>query len=410
MTRATDTTPAISSEVEIRILATGSGLLESLGRVIEAVPEAPQGPQALATLMNIDKVLASRLLRALRSADEMSALHRFPGPAPLRRVLKSASRLGVDPALLASAEDAIEKYAVLIRDELGDRGALDAIVSAWVPEARRDFEIRAKQSAFKAMSQLKGVRADAILATAILHPSEDGEHLDLVWLSGLFGLTRIRPGAAVKLATRRLVRDTDDRHPMSLDGRPIEAFRDAVLEPFSSSPAPEVGVHRAGEVVQYTLDGGGFGPSDAHSFVLAEVNRSEVRRYAQPGEDRKRFVFAEASQPTKVLQFDAILHRDVFPGSEPRLKVYDTAMEGVADVNDRARDLDRMDILESIEPLSESVERIGSSAVPRYGSLIRHVIEQLGWDRSAFRSYRCRIDYPVYGSQIAMCFDPPRRG
>ena len=31
----------------------------------------------------------------------------------------------------------------------------------------------------------------------------------------------------------------------------------------------------------------------------------------------------------------------------------------------------------------------------------------LGWDDRAFRGYRCAIDYPVYGSQVSLAFDPP---
>ncbi|USN99781.1 MAG: hypothetical protein H6810_03735 [Phycisphaeraceae bacterium] len=410
MPEPAETTRLADSEIEIRIIQTGSDLVESLGRVLSAVPDSPQGPQALAKRINVDKVLASRLLRAVKSSDEMSALHRFPGPEPLRRVLKGASKVGVDAGLIDSAERAIDRFAGLIRDDLGDRGALDAIISAWVPEARRDFEIRWKQSAYKAMSQLKGVRADATLATAIIHPSSDGEHLDVVWLSGLIGLQRLRPGALVKLATRRFIANGDGRRPLSLDGREIDGYADAAVEAFSSTPMPRMEVHRVGEVMHYTLDADGFGPKSSQDLVLAEVNLAEMRRYLRPEEDRQGFFFAESAQPTKVLQFDAILHDDVYPGSEPRLHVYDTALDGVADVNDPSRDLDRLELLESVEPLGRTVDRIGSSVIPRYGTLIRHVFDQLGWERSAFRVHRSRIDYPVYGSQVAMCFDPPRRG
>jgi hypothetical protein len=39
--------------------------------------------------------------------------------------------------------------------------------------------------------------------------------------------------------------------------------------------------------------------------------------------------------------------------------------------------------------------------------LIRDVCRRLRWDEMAFRGYRCRVDYPIYGSQIAMAFKPP---
>lgn len=397
----------VNADIEVKILSTGSALMLSLGAVLGAMPEPPQGPQELAKRISVDKVLASRLLRAVHSSDEMSALHRFPGPAPLRRVLRGASKLGVDPTLIAEAERAIDGFDALIRNDLGDRGALDAIVAAWVPEARRNFELRSKQAAYRAMSQLRGVRADAILATAILAPSDDGEHIDIVWLSGIIGLQRLRPGAGVKLATRRFHAPESGRRPFGLDGRELDGLDDAVVVPFSSEPPPKVVVRRTGEVVQYTLGSDAFGPGSSQDLVVAEVNRREIKRYAQPGEHRKRFIFGEVSQPTDVIQVDAIVHQGVFPCASPSLVMYDTAMEGVADVNDRARDLDRLDMLESIERLGPTVERIGSSAIPMYGKLVHHALRELGWDPTVFRGYRCAIDYPVYGSQIAMCFDPP---
>ena len=395
-------------DLEVRIIRTGSDLVESLGRVLDAVPGSPQGPQALARQINIDKVLASRVLRAVKSSDAMSALHRFPGPDPLRRVLAEASKQGVEPSLISDAARAVDRFAGLIRDELGDRGALDAIVSAWVPEARRDFETRWKQSAFKAMSQLKGVRADTILATALIRPSADGEHLDLVWVSGLFGLQRLRPGASVKLATRRMSPDAAGRRPMSLDGTALDGLHDSVLKEFSSSPVPQIGVHRTDEVVHYTLDSRGFGPGATRDLALAEANFNELPKRYDTGDNRQGFVFAEVPLPSKVLQLDAIIHHDVFPGSDPRLRIYDTAMEGVADVNDRARDLDLLDMIESIESLGHTAERIGSSTVPRYGALLSQVFGKLDWNPREFRVYRARIDYPIYGSQISMCFDLPR--
>lgn len=410
MSDLNSSTQAEPSDIEIRIFQIGSCLMDSLGRVLDAIPDTPQGPQALARHINVDKVLASRLLRAVRSPDEMAALHRFPGPEPLRRVLRGASKVGVDAALIASAEDAVDRFACLIRDDLGDRGALDAIVSAWVPEARREFELRSKQTAFKAMSQLKGARADAILATAIIHPAADDGRLDLVWLSGVSGLQRLRPGAAVKLATRRMIPEDSDRRPFALDGKPVDGLHESVLDEFSGNPSPHIDTHHAGEVVHYTLGPAEFGPRHAQDIVIAEVNRSEMPSSIPKDQDRRAFFFAETSIPAKVLQFDAIVHRDVYPGSDPRLRIYDTASEGVADVNDHGRDMDQLDVLESIEPLGATVGRIGSSSIPRYGSLIRHVFDRVQWDRDAFRIFRCRIDYPIYGSQIAMCFDPPRHG
>ena len=45
--------------------------------------------------------------------------------------------------------------------------------------------------------------------------------------------------------------------------------------------------------------------------------------------------------------------------------------------------------------------------IPNYVEMVRHVFDRMGWDERTFRGYRVRIDFPIYGSQVAMAFDPP---
>lgn len=405
--RAT-TTNGKEDHLEVRIVRAGEGLLTGLAAVLEGMPDPPRGPQALAKRLGIDKVLASRVLAAVRSADPLFVVHRSPGPEPLRRTIDAAGKQGVDRGLVAAAREAVDAFERLIRDEVGDRSSLDAIVAAWLPEARREFELRRKQSAFKAMSHLKGTMARTIMATVLLAPSEsDPERLDVVWLNGLLGIVRLRPGAAVKVVTRRMASEPGGRSPLSLGGEPVEDVRRAQLEEFCSDPPPELTVERAGESVHYSLGGTGYGPRSAVDLVMGEVNRAEMRRSVPTGSGRKGYVFAEVSIPAERLQLDVFLHRDVYPGANPAVRVYDTSFEGVADANNRARDIDLLDVLETAESLGEGLGSARSSDVPRYQELIRHALGRLGWGEGAFRGYRCGVEYPIYGSQVVMLFDPP---
>ena len=45
--------------------------------------------------------------------------------------------------------------------------------------------------------------------------------------------------------------------------------------------------------------------------------------------------------------------------------------------------------------------------VPRYAQMGRYVFERVGWDGDRFDVYRCRVEYPVMPSSVAMCFDLP---
>lgn len=397
--------------LEVRIARTGDELLACLSRVLEQVPGSEAGPQRLAGELGVDKVLASRILKAVRSPDAMSAMHRAPGPEPLRRVLRASAKLGVPAADLAAAHAAVDQFEALIRAEFGDRSALEAILSAWVPEARREFELRRKQAAFRAMSQLKGAQAGVFAEAAIFWPSKDTGHIDVVWLKAVVGLRRLRPDAAVKFTSQRSVETPGARRPLTLSGEPVESVANAVVPEFCTEPTPELRAEIAGESIHYVVDGVGLG--SAVNLVTCEVNRAELPRYIPTSRGRRAWASSDVAICSKRLQLDVLVHHDVFPGEDPDLRVYDTAVLGTADRNDPARDIDLFDLLETVEPLGVGLTRFGSSDVPHYRRMLGRICDAMGYDGAHLRGYRVSTDYPLYGSQYAMSFrttDPPAAG
>ncbi|MHC4946572.1 MAG: hypothetical protein ACYTG7_26490 [Planctomycetota bacterium] len=404
------TSEEYTATIEKRFSAVGEELAGSLLAAINVIPKSPQGPAELARILGIDKVLASRVLKAANNRDPIASLHLMPGPEPLRRFIRASGKRGVPQLLQNNALKAVDSFEILIRDEAGDRIALDAIISAWLPEARAEFELRRKQAAFRATSQLKGSAGNLSGATSILHPSYDGKHIDIVWLFGVLGLQRLRPGSPVKFTSRRFSKEEDSpRLPKTLEGVPVEGLEGLRLDEFCSTPPAKLDVLRVGDVVHYSLADNGFGPRSAADLVFAEANFDEMDRYIPSDKARKRHVFAEISVPVKTLVFDALIHRDIFPNLDPSLVIYDTSLEGVADINDPTRDIDRMAMLETIQHLGWGIDKFRSRDYPRYVDLLRTVCERIGWDGAQFRGYRCRIDYPIYGSQVAMTWDstPP---
>lgn len=402
------TTETGQATLEQRVERVGEELGQAFAAVIAAVPGGPHGTVELARRLDIDKVLSSRILKAARSRTPMAVAHLMPGPDPLRRVLRGAAGQRVPGELIERAERAVRRFEQLIRSEAGDRSGLDTIIAAWLPSARAEFEVRRKQAAFKAMSQIKGVMAQTNLSAVVVAPSHDNPaRLDVIWVFGLLGLHRLRPGASVKLATRRIASPDGPRHPRTLEDHPVADLSGLLLNRFCSRPLPAFDVVESGDVVHYTLAGDGFGPRSAVDFVLAESNRAEIPRSVPAGSGRRAYFFAEVSTPSRRLQYDVLVHDDVYPGAEPELILYDTAFEGVANVNDRGRDIDRLDMGESIQLLGRGSSRWPSPEVPNYADLLGEVFARLGWSPDSFRGYRSRIDYPIYGTQVTMTFVPP---
>lgn len=382
--------------------------MAGLTGVLKYVPGNDAGPQRLASELGVDTVLASRLLKAVRSPDSMSMIHRTPGPEPLRRVLKASAKHGVPADVLAAAHGAVDAFEHLIDSAAGDRSSLEAILSAWVPEARREFELRRKQAAFRAISQLKGVQANVFAETAIFAPSADGQHCDVVWIKAVSGLSRLRPAAVVKFTSKRGVEEPNQRRPLALTGEPIDSVRNAVVPEFCTSPTPELTAQIVGEQTHYLLEGVQLG--DSVQLMTCEVNRSEIPRYVPTSRGRRAWASSDLAIPSQRFQFDLIVHHDLFPGEHPDLRTYDTAIRGTADRNDPARDIDQFDLLESVENLGTGFARFASSDVPRYRQMLEHICAKLSFNPAKFRGYRVASDYPLYGSQYTLSFrttDPP---
>lgn len=406
-----------AAPLEVQIAAAGERLLRGLGPLVDAVAGSggERGPVAVSKRLKLDKVLASRLLRAIDSNDPMAAMHRMPGPEPLRRVLKACEKLGVNPAVLTAAREAVDGFDELIRTELGDRSALDTVVSAWVPEARRAFELRRKQAAFRAVSELRGVRTETLLSAVLLAPSREREdRIDVVWISWLLGLQRLRPAATVKIVSRRLghppagAAGGTDRRALTLGGRPLEEDPASVcVDEFCSSPLPSLDVQRRGEVAHVMLAGRAFGPASVIDLAVAEWSPEDLPRRvpALPsGRERRAYVFSEVSTPAMRSIFDVFVDRALWAEQTPRLDVYDTSFEGVANVNDPSRDVDRLDLAEKLETLGEGIDRARASGVARYVELLTHVCGRTGMDARRLRGFRSTIDYPLYGSQPTVSF------
>jgi hypothetical protein len=108
--------------------------------------------------------------------------------------------------------------------------------------------------------------------------------------------------------------------------------------------------------------------------------------------------------PCRLFIFDALLHEDIFPAQHPTLTIYRTA--GAISTGPASRaEMDRLDVLESIQSLGQGIARFRSPDTPAYQDLLRYACEQRGWDSELLRGYRCRIEYPMYSSEIVMGFD-----
>lgn len=399
----------LREEVEVA----GTALAEAYSALLGSIPGRQAGPQALSNLLGITVVTASRLLRAIDQANPIAVIEQIPGAIPLRRTLAAAAEKGAPKERVRKAELAVDGFEELIRKNAGHRSGLNAMLTDWLPQSRREFELRRRQAAFKAISELRGVSCELDLATLVLHPSQEDGLIDLLSIQGSFGLDRIRPDSTVQFGTVRAPGEDQESllakrgggqpTPRTLDGQPAsDGFHSVRLDEFCSlAPAP-LEAQRHGMDIQYTLGHTGFGPESSVDLVMAEVNLGELRHVELDDSKSRPYFFQIPAAPSRAMLFDLLIHRDLYPDSEPELLIYDTSINGPAKAGAPERAIDLMRHSEQLEFLDYRPSRLRFSGFPRYLELLDYSLSKLGWDAESFRAYRLHMTYPLHATQACM--------
>ncbi len=391
--------------LEERIGSVGSNLSQAIDRLLLALPDMPTHPRDISRSLGVSKDLSSKLLIAIRQRDPLAAAHYMPGPEALRKVLHAASTRPVASDVVDQLSAAVQAFEDLMQSEAGSRDALDAMISAWLPEARARFEMINRQAASKAMANIKGLTMQTSMHTTLVHPSEQGDKHDVINIFGLVGLRRVRPGTPIRISTSMAGPGAEDQRALTIDGEPVDVHSaDTLLAEFCSQPLPRIRTQKFGPFIYYFVESNRVGLGSAADLFFAEYASQFMDKFNPPPALRASFS-APVEIPTRQLVFDVFLHRDVWPGVEPELSIYDTALYGEVNINDRHRDIDQLDLLDSITPLDSGMTSCRVSSIPRYTYMLNHACQRRGWNPDAFRGYRCQTQYPVYGSQVIMAFD-----
>lgn len=353
----------------------------------------------------MNKDIASRFMAALAKRDPMAVVYYMPGVESLRRLSRGARSRSGDAEAIKAFDLAISAFEEFLEDELGGRHALDAMASAWLPEARERFESASRQMAYRAAANLRGLEAETLINATLFHPGDDPDRYDSVDIQGMIGVQRLRPAVPLMIATFDHRDDTAGRPTLTLDGRPIrgDGSAEGFLPQFGRGGSPGLKIVRAGSSTFYQLTAEGLGTGTASDLFFGQYSAGLFRKWARhPGDIAAHMEAVEV--PSQRLVMDLLLHPDVWPGLEPELMFYNTCVRGVALPYDRSRDNDRVDLLDSVRYLGKGLEYCRIAAVPKYRELLQWACERRGWDPGCFRVYRCDSRYPVFGVQYTMAF------
>lgn len=395
----------------------GGAIRSTLEQLVLAISGPTPRPSHLITNLGLDKTIAGRIIQTVRSTDPLKALSRSPSPLGLEmfiRASEGAGSAGAGPRreAIERAQEAVVRFERLLSRFPRGRAGLEAAISGWLPEAREQGERAARQAAFKSMSFLLGYQSEVTLGCTLLRPSADGQAVDVAYVSGQYGLRRLRVGEPLSVSGTRYYPlgqpGAAKTNPTTLDGRPLDE-RSCLLTEFCEPGVPRLDVVYTHDQRLFVLPADEPGLNEPVTVVLGHATRGSWARYASP-QLREEWQTMLSRCPTRVFLNDTFLHEDVYPGVEPLVT---THIVGMSPLPARERGpgfpLDEVHLSKEVGWVRGDLDNIGTGEIPRHPELIASMFERLGEDPRKYRTHRLRMSYPVSAIVATRWFTLPER-
>jgi len=355
-----------------------------------------------------------KVFKAISAPGDLSVGLHLPGIIALRSFLKLAQRAGVREPAVSAAVHATEAFNDLVATHADDRNTFDSMISALVvSEDAANINFQHRRATTRGQAHLFGLQARAHLKCLLIQPSPgDPNLLDLANLTGFVSLRQWRPTQTPIVLTPAYT--TNDAGTVrEVRREPLDPAADqtagvALLPEFCTGPTLQLReVPAAPGRVLGQLLGVGVGNTAAVTCIEGHINRAAVPRYKEPA-NKIGGHLAEIRVPCDTLLLDLVVREDTFGPLRPTVSM-------CADHLAELRTPGSHSPWQSLEPY-ESVEYLGKGPAvlytpdyPRYPELGRYAFDRLGWQGDRFDVYRCRIEYPIVPSTVAIFFDLPDR-
>ncbi len=383
----------------------------TLAEVVAGVPGRVTKPTELQRALRVDMNVCCKVLKVVSSPEPLACGLHMPGIMALRSFLKGARRAGVPEDVVGAAVEAADAFERLVNTHADDRTAFDSMISSLVDsEDASQVTFLHRRATYRSQRHLFGMHVRVQLKCLIVQPSEqDPRLLDLANLTGFVSLRLLRPvQTPVVLSPAYTTNDDGSERPVRRE--PLVPTADqvegvALLPEFCSEPTMRLhSVPAAPGRVLGELFGIGVGNTAAVTCIEGHMNRRAVPRYREAG-NRIGGHLAEIRMPCETLLLDLVIREDTCGPLRPTVSVCgDHIAEGrtpgtAAPWQQEPR--------QTVQRLGRGASVLYTPDYPRYPELARHAFKHLGWDADRFDVYRCRIEYPVLPSTVAMFFDLP---
>lgn len=355
--------------------------------------------------LGIGRVLGWQVFRLANAEDPLLAAPFVPRSEALSKILSAANQNGVSETVLREVEAACAAFEVVVREHAGDRGAFESMISMLGDADAGDGmgSLRDRRAAFRSSSNLWGVSAHTKVACSVCHPTPDGIAYDVLNVWGNVGVKQLRAGVNLHVSSRSGV-SSDPSWRGILPGIGIEEASHRVpiesakavglLEQFCSRPLPILIARDSGQgIIDLSMELRGVGRASSVTYYLRRFTHAGMKRDEGP-QNQVCFI----AMPTEHVVIDMLIPAgDTDPGTAGAA-VYGRLNDVHHALQTDARD--RLPINVSNTYLGSSLADLHIPDAPKYPEMVRHLLEEQGWQNTAFDIYRCRLQYPLLHTAI----------
>lgn len=382
------------SQTQKSITAVAAELRACLTPLVHALAGAPPRPIRLSQGPGLDKSLASRLVQATKTGNDLAFLHQVPSPTGLR-ILVERSRGLADASLLNDLQAAIQRFEALLDTLPGGRQTLDAHMGEASSAIRERREQMARQASFKAQSFLFGHFCDTLVTALFIVPSARAGFVDVIEVHRRIGLQRLAASTPLPLLSVHTASDPEGPGMMPLRGEAgSQRAADYLVAAACSRPLPVLEVVREGATTTFVLAPGGTAPMPARVTTAWRVTSAETLVQTQAWNIVRNYML---HTPCQTLVRDLYIAHGLWPDAWP---VIDFSLPGPSGtppvvVEPGQPHLRRLNLTARIEQLPPGAAGFALDGVDDQRLAIEQALSLAGLDPGSLRGWRCRMSHPV---------------
>lgn len=375
----------------------------ALSDLLVASGADPNKTRDSARFLGLNRGLAWRVSRVIRSEDMSAAVSDVPATASMNKFIQACADKGASKEQVQTAKQAIREFESAVRRCTGDRKTL-AMLMANRNEGPSAGEVeRARRKLFEGACSVWGVQAAVRFVSVFLFPAaDDPSMLDVGHTTGYIGFRRLReipwPLSYETVQDKEGAPRKFIKEPLDPNESDSEGERQLIAR-FCSPDDLQIDVVEAGAIKRFELAAGPVGNQGRTNCVFGSYLHHLFSRYASPADDFATF-YVQLETPVERVIFDMFIHEDIRTEDLPDTFLCDRLTHRhIARESDL--EFEALPITEQPFALGQGAAGAVTPHIPFYSKLIDFIGERIGHSPEEFRGSRIDMKYPPISTALA---------